>query len=173
VKFILGFISVYKIINKIMKQLLAYIILMLASTIANAQLKQHINPDGVNKPKTYSQVVKVNGGSMIFTSGIVADDTNGNIIGKGDLKAQVKQAFDNLKIVLAAAGAEFKDVVKMTYYVVNYKPEQIPMIREVRANYLPTENPPASTLVGVAALFNADVLIEIEAVAVVKKLKKK
>lgn len=149
------------------------IFLMLFACTANAQLKQHINPDGVNKPKTYSQVVKVNGGSMIFTSGIVADDVNGNIIGKGDLKAQVKQAFENLKIVLAAAGAEFKDVVKMTYYVVNYKPEQIPMIREVRANYLPTENPPASTLVGVQSLFNADVLIEIEAVAVVKKPKKK
>jgi enamine deaminase RidA (YjgF/YER057c/UK114 family) len=148
-------------------------VLLLTSAYSFAQLKQHFNPDGVNKPKTYSQVVKVNGGSMIFTSGIVADDVNGNIVGKGDLKAQVKQAFENLKIVLAAAGAEFKDVVKMTYYIMNYKPEQIPMIREVRADYLPTENPPASTLVGVESLFNADVLIEIEAVAVVKKQKKK
>lgn len=156
-----------------MKRILISCVILFITTSLSAQLKQHINPDGVNKPKTYSQVVKVNGGTMIFTSGIVADDANGNIIGKGDLKAQVKQAFDNLKIVLAAAGAEFKDVVKMTYYVVNYKPEQIPMIREVRANYLPTENPPASTLVGVAALFNADVLIEIEAVAVVPKQKKK
>jgi enamine deaminase RidA (YjgF/YER057c/UK114 family) len=136
------------------------------------QQKQHINPDGVNKPKTYSQVVKVNGGSMIFTSGIVADDLNGNIIGKGDLKAQVKQAFENLKIVLAAAGADFNDVVKMTYYVVNYKSEQIPLIREIRAGYLNAENPPASTLVGVAALFHADVLIEIEAIAVIPKKKK-
>jgi enamine deaminase RidA (YjgF/YER057c/UK114 family) len=153
------------------KYLSVHILLLFFANSLTAQLKQHINPDGVNKPKTYSQVVKVNGGTMIFTSGIVADDANGNIIGKGDLKAQVKQAFENLKIVLAAAGAEFKDVVKMTYYVVNYKPEQIPMIREVRANYLPAENPPASTLVGVESLFNADVLIEIEAVAVVKKQK--
>ena len=152
---------------------LVQLLLIFSCMSVTAQLKQHLNPDGVNKPKTYSQVVKVNGGTMIFTSGIVADDVNGNIIGKGDLKAQVKQAFENLKIVLAAAGAEFKDVVKMTYYVVNYKPEQIPMIREVRANYLPTENPPASTLVGVQSLFNADVLIEIEAVAVVPKQKKK
>jgi enamine deaminase RidA (YjgF/YER057c/UK114 family) len=155
------------------KILLISAFVLLISIDSIAQLKQHLNPDGVNKPKTYSQVVKVNGGSMIFTSGIVADDVNGNIVGKGDLKAQVKQAFENLKIVLAAAGAEFKDVVKMTYYIVNYKPEQIPMIREVRANYLPTENPPASTLVGVQSLFNADVLIEIEAVAAVKKQKKK
>lgn len=150
--------------------LLCFLLLFAANSFA--QLKQHMNPDRVNKPKTYSQVVKVNGGTMIFTSGIVANDVDGNIIGKGDLKAQVKQAFENLKIVLAAAGAEFTDVVKMTYYVVNYKPEQIPMIREVRANYLPTENPPASTLVGVAALFQVDVLIEIEAVAVISKKKK-
>ena len=148
-------------------------VLMFCSVFSFAQLKQHINPDGVNKPNTYSQVVKVNGGTMIFTSGIVADDVNGNIIGKGDLKAQVKQAFENLKIVLAAAGADFKDVVKMTYYVVNYKPEQRSIIREVRSNYLPTENAPASTLVGVAALYIPEVLIEIEAVAVIKKQKKK
>lgn len=150
----------------------SFTFLILMYTSSSAQLKQHINPDGVNKPKTYSQVVKVNGGRLVFTSGIVADDASGTIIGKGDLKAQVKQAFENLKIVLAAAGAEFKDVVKMTYYVVNYKPEQIPMIREVRANYLPTENPPASTLVGVQSLFHADVLIEIEAVALIAKKKK-
>ena len=156
-----------------MKKIVISCIVLLITTSLSAQLKQYINPDGVNKPKTYSQVVKVNGGTMIFTSGIVADDVHGTIIGKGDLKAQVKQAFENLKIVLDAAGAEFKDVVKMTYYVVNYKPDQIPMIREVRANYLPTENPPASTLVGVAALFNPDVLIEIEAVAVIRKEKKK
>jgi enamine deaminase RidA (YjgF/YER057c/UK114 family) len=156
-----------------MKKILISCFLLFITASLSAQLKQHINPDGVNKPKTYSQVVKVNGGAMIFTSGIVADDVNGNIMGKGDLKTQVKQAFENLKIVLSAAGAEFKDVVKMTYYIVNYKPEQIPMIREVLAEYLPTEKPPASTLVGVSALFNADVLIEIEAVAVVKKPKKK
>ena len=149
-----------------------FFIAVVYSSSLVAQLKQHINPDGVNKPKTYSQVVKVNSGTMIFTSGIVADDANGNIIGKGDLKIQVKQAFENLKIVLAAAGASFNDVVKMNYYVVNYQPDQIPMIREVRAGYLPAENPPASTLVGVASLFNADVLIEIEAVAVILKKKK-
>lgn len=149
-----------------------FFLAVIASSSSFAQLKQHINPDGVSKPKTYSQVVKVNGGTMIFTSGIVPDDVNGNIIGKGDLKAQIKQAFENLQIVLAAAGASFKDVVKMTYYVVNYQPAQLPVIREVRANYLPAENPPASTLVGVTSLFNADVLIEIEAIAVIPKKKK-
>lgn len=151
------------------------LMLLLAATAitAAAQQKVHLNPDGVNKPKTYSQVVKVRGGEWVITSGIVADDAQGVIVGKGDLRAQTRQCFENLKIVLAAAGATFNDVVKMNYYVVHYRPEQVALIREVRATYLPTENPPASTLAGVQALFHPDVLIEIEAVAVVKKAKKK
>lgn len=149
------------------------LIFLTASVSATAQQKTHLNPDGVNKPKTYSQVVKVRGGEWVITSGIVADDEQGNIVGKGDLRQQTRQCFENLKIVLAAAGATFNDVVKMNYYVVHYSAEQVTMIREVRLGYLPAENPPASTLVGVQALFNPDVLIEIEAVAVVKKVKKK
>ncbi|HMO31448.1 MAG TPA: RidA family protein [Lacibacter sp.] len=144
-----------------------------ASFFVKAQQKAHLNPNGVNKPKTYSQVVKVRGGEWVITSGIVADDAQGAIVGKGDLRQQTRQCFENLKIVLAAAGASFSDVVKMNYYVVNYRPEQVTLIREVRSGYLPTENPPASTLVGIHSLFHPDVLIEIEAVAVVKKKKKR
>lgn len=150
------------------------LLFFLAATVsATAQQKIHLNPDGVNKPKTYSQVVKVRGGEWVLTSGIVADDAQGALVGKGDLQQQTRQCFENLKIVLAAAGATFNDVVKMNYYVVNYRPEQVALIRQVRAAYLPTENPPASTLAGVQALFHPDVLIEIEAVAVVKRVKKK
>lgn len=138
----------------------------------NAQVKTHLNPDGVNKPATYSQVVVVNKGTMIFTAGIVANDEAGNIIGKGDLAAQTKQVFDNLLKILSAAGADFKDVVKLTYYVVNYKPEQVTTIRQIRANYLPETNKPASTLVGVQSLYHPDVLIEVEAIAVISKKKK-
>jgi enamine deaminase RidA (YjgF/YER057c/UK114 family) len=149
------------------------LIALTATVTAAAQHKIHLNPDGVNKPKTYSQVVQVRGGRWVVTSGIVADDAQGTIVGKGDLQAQTRQCFENLKIVLAAAGASFADVVKMNYYVVNYQPEQVALIREIRSAYLPAENPPASTLVGVQALFHPDVLIEMEAVAVVKKAKKK
>ena len=65
------------------------------------------------------------------------------------------------------AGATFHDVVKITYFVVGLKPEHVPHIREVRAKYLNAANPPASSLVGVAALVVPDWLIEIELVAVV------
>ena len=79
----------------------------------------------------------------------------------------MERVFANLKIALAAAGATFHDVVKITYFVVDLKPEHVPHIREVRRKYLNMEHPPASSLVGVAALVVPDWLIEIELVAVV------
>ena len=84
-----------------------------------------------------------------------------------DLKAQAEQTFANLEVALKAAGATFRDVVKMNLYVVGLKPELVPLIREVRARHVNPENPPASTLVGVSGLVGADWLIEIEVVAVV------
>lgn len=130
--------------------------------------KTFINPDGVSKSPYYTHAVSVEGGKTIHISGQVALNAEGQIVGKGDLRAQTVQAFENLKLVLQAAGASFNDVIKINTYVVNLKPEGIAAIREVRTKYLPTTNPPASTLVGVQALFREDVLIEIEAVAVIK-----
>jgi 2-iminobutanoate/2-iminopropanoate deaminase len=98
----------------------------------------------------------------------VAWDNKGEIVGKGDFRVQVTKAFDNLKIALTAAGATMEDLIKVNYYVVNLKPDQVPIIREVRSKYLSAEHPPASTLVGVTALVREDSMIEIEAVAVVK-----
>jgi enamine deaminase RidA (YjgF/YER057c/UK114 family) len=97
----------------------------------------------------------------------VPTNANGEIVGKGDLKVQVKQVYENLKLCLAAAGATFENVVKMNTYVVNYKPEYVTTIREVRSGYLSSKNPPASTLAGVQALYHPDVMIEIEAIAII------
>lgn len=158
---------------KYMKQIACSLVFTMFLFVASSQQVDRMNPDGINKPATYSQVVRVNKGTMVFTSGIVSDNEKGEIIGKGDLKAQTKQCFENLKIALAAAGAEFKDVVKLNYYVVNYDRSQVGLIREVRSNYLDTKALPASTLAGVQALFHPDVLIEIEAITVVSKKKKR
>ena len=130
--------------------------------------KAFLNPDGVAKSPYYTHAVAVEGGKTIYISGQVALNAEGQIVGKGDLRAQTVQVFENLKLVLQAAGAGFGDIVKLNTYVVNLKPEGVAAIREVRTKYLPTTNPPASTLVGVLALFREDVLIEIEAVAVIK-----
>jgi enamine deaminase RidA (YjgF/YER057c/UK114 family) len=89
-------------------------------------------------------------------------------VGKGDLRAQTEKALDNLVAALAAAGAKPADVVKVNTYVVNYRPADYPIIREARARIFEGQNPPASTMIGVQALAVEDLLIEIEAIAVVK-----
>ena len=128
--------------------------------------KQFINPKELSNPGTYTHVVVAEGKKVIFIAGQVALDASGQVVGKGDLRAQTRQVFENLKIALASADATFSDVVKMNTFIVNYKPEMRPALVEVRSQYLPKENPPASTLVGVTALAREDFLIEVEAIAV-------
>lgn len=127
-----------------------------------------INPDGLSTPNGYTHVVTTTGRRTIHISGQVAFDRSGQIVGAGDLRAQTVQAFENLRIALAAAGATFNDVVKMTTFVVNYKPEYRPLLREVRLGYLNAAQPPAHTLVGVQALALPEIMIEIEATAVLE-----
>jgi enamine deaminase RidA (YjgF/YER057c/UK114 family) len=76
------------------------------------------------------------------------------------------QAMRNVGLALAAAGASYADIVKITTYVVNYRPEQRIVIGQARAPFFANRTPPASTLVGVFALALPDWLVEIEAVAV-------
>ena len=130
--------------------------------------KQYISPPTLNPTNGFSHVVTATGGKTIYVSGQVSVNEKAEVVGKGDFRAQVEHTFENLKAALAAAGATFKDVVKVTYFVVDLKPELVPHVREVRRKYLDPDNPPASTLVGVAALVVPDWLIEIEVIAVVE-----
>jgi enamine deaminase RidA (YjgF/YER057c/UK114 family) len=115
----------------------------------------------------WTHVVSATGGRTIYVSGQVALDERGGVVGVGDLGAQTEQAFQNVSLALAGAGATFRDVVKTSLFVVGLKPEHVPIIRAVRSRYVSTEHPPASTLVGVSALVGPDWLIEIEAIAVI------
>src|SRR5262245_48461065 len=115
-------------------------------------------------PLGYSHVVEVRGGRTIYVAGQVALDDEGNLVGKGSLKAQTEQVFENLKARLAEAGATFKDVVKLNYYLTDVSDLQ--GLRDTRNRYLNTENPPASTLVVVKQLFREEFLVEVEAIAV-------
>ena len=129
---------------------------------------QHINPEGISRPTGYTQVVAVEGArKLVFVSGQVALNASGELVGRNDLGAQARQVFQNLETALAAAGATFADVTKMTTFIVNYKPENRDSIRAVRAEYLPADQPPASTLVGVQSLASPDYMIEVEAIAAV------
>ncbi len=123
-----------------------------------------INPSTLAKPPGYTHVVEVTSGRTIYIAGQVALDASGNIVGKGDFRAQTEQVFTNLRTALESVGGTFKDVIKLNMYVTDMT--QLPALREVRNRYVNTETPPASTLVGVRRLAREEFLIEIEAVAV-------
>jgi enamine deaminase RidA (YjgF/YER057c/UK114 family) len=128
---------------------------------------KHINPDTVSKPGAYSHVVEATGSRIVYIAGQVALDKNGNVVGAGDLAAQADQVFQNLQACLASVGATFADVTKTTTFIVGYQAARDrAILGAVRQKYLPADNPPASTLVGVYALATPEIMIEIEATAV-------
>lgn len=131
----------------------------------NAVIRR-INSATLYEPNGYTHVVEATGGRTIYISGQVPSDAKGNIVGLGDFRTQVTQVFENLKAALAAARADFGDVVKANYYVLDMS--NIGVLREVRAGYLKAA-PPASTLVEVRKLAREEFLVEIEMVAVCAK----
>lgn len=128
---------------------------------------EHPRPQGLLYNAAFSQVVAATGTRTIYTAGQVSIDERGELVGAGDLAAQTEQVMRNVGLALAAAGAGFGDIVKITTYVVNYKPEHRAIIGKARMPFFANVAPPASTLVGVSALALPEWLIEIEAVAVV------
>jgi reactive intermediate/imine deaminase len=124
-----------------------------------------INPAAMHQPAGYTHVVEVTAGRLVYIAGQVALDPAGGLVGPGDIGAQARQVFDNLQAALQAVGAGFEQVVKLTYYLVDAT--QLPVVREVRDQYVNTQQPPASTAVEVRRLVRDDLLIEVEAVAVV------
>src|SRR5262249_17999132 len=99
----------------------------------------YINPPELTKPTGYTHVVKSGSGRTIYISGQIAFDKEGKVVGAGDFRAQAVRVFENLRAALAAAGATYDDVVKVTTFVTDMK--HAPILREVRANYFGT-NPP-------------------------------
>jgi enamine deaminase RidA (YjgF/YER057c/UK114 family) len=130
-------------------------------------VKERSNPHGLQQPRGYAHVVTARGGKTVYVAGQLAADEQGNLVGRGDLKAQAQKVFENLRVALRAVGADFEDVVKLNTYVVGFRPEMLDTLRSVRSSFMGEVAVPASTLVGVQALAREGYLIEIEAVAVV------
>jgi enamine deaminase RidA (YjgF/YER057c/UK114 family) len=121
-------------------------------------------PEGVAPGTGYTNVV-TGSGRMVAVSGQIALDARGEVVGVGDPAAQARQVFENLRRCLAAAGATFDDVIKLTYYVTDVA--HLPAVRSVRDEYVDMTCPPASTAVQVAALFRPELVLEVEAFALV------
>jgi enamine deaminase RidA (YjgF/YER057c/UK114 family) len=127
------------------------------------------NPSSVHKPFGYSHVAEIRGGTLIYLAGQVALDLNGNLMGRDDFEAQVRQVFANLTAALQAVGADLRNVIKLNYFCADTVDlaVQLPVVRTVRDGLIDTEAPPTSTFLVVRRLARPEFLIEVEAVAVV------
>ena len=115
----------------------------------------------------YTHVVETRGPCRtVYLAGQLGMTPDGKFAGApGDFRAQAAQCFENLKRALAAAGATFAHVVKVTSYFTDMA--HLPLYFEVRDRYVDTKNPPASTAVQIVRLARDPALFEIEAIAVV------
>lgn len=126
-----------------------------------------LNPPTIGAPRGYTHVVETAGPARtIYISGQLGMTPDGKFAGApGDFRAQATQAFDNLKAALAAVGADFSHVVKITNFFTDIG--HLPLFFEVRDKFVNTKAPPASTAVQIVKLARPDALFEIEAIAVV------
>lgn len=131
--------------------------------------KEVITPDNVAKPAApYSTAIKVNSaGNLIFVSGVVSSDINGEIIFEGDILRQTRQIVKNLIAILESAGTKPENVVKATTYVVSSSMEDF-FKTGANIECLEPFGNPTDTLVGVASLVGSKQgqLIEVDVIAV-------
>src|ERR1700730_11894548 len=137
---------------------------------AMAIKREKIQPKGIHVrmmagQPAYTQVVTVSGSRrQIFVAGQLARDTDGNCVGKGDMRAQIQQVGENIKTCLGAAGATLADIVKTNTYVTDY--EEFAKHGDMRMRYFGPATP-TSTTVEIRRLAGLDFMIEIEVMAIV------
>lgn len=126
-----------------------------------------INPPTHFKGPTFTHVVEVTGPvRTVYLSGQTALNKDGSIVdGRADFRAHATKVMENIKSALGSVGAGFGDIVKMTIYLVDM--DQVMTLREVRAQYFTSPNPPASALIPVARLGRPEALLEIDVTAVI------
>lgn len=123
---------------------------------------------GMSEPVSHFTHVVSSAGRIVFVSGCVATDGAGRVVGGNDVVAQARQVHENIKRCLAAAGATFGDICKVTVFLRNINDRE--KVNTVRKEYFGAHRP-ASTLVEISRLVRDDYLIEIEATAVIPERK--
>jgi enamine deaminase RidA (YjgF/YER057c/UK114 family) len=127
-----------------------------------------INPWAWQDQLGFVQANEVSGSQRtIFLAGQTSVDAEGSPLHAGDMRAQIEQAMDNLETVLREAGAELSDVVRLNYYTTDVDRCLEAWDDAISTRLSEAGSRPASTLLGVARLYHPDILIEIEATAVV------
>jgi enamine deaminase RidA (YjgF/YER057c/UK114 family) len=156
-------------------ELVAFLSLALVSLLivfpsrahSQGQAPRFINPPSLVKPTGYTHVVVAPDGRTVYIAGQVAFDSTGQLVGSRDFRAQAERVFQNLVRALTSVGGSLADVVKTTTFVTDLK--NVAQLREVRGKYLDRAHPPANTLLVVSSLARPDLLLEIEAVAVLSQ----
>lgn len=120
------------------------------------------SPEALPTIPGLSQVAVIPSGSLVWTSGQVALRPDGTLAA-GDVEGQARQVFENVGHALRAGGADWRDLVKITIYVVDAG--DLDAVRRVRDEFVDSQRPPTSTLVRVGGLARPELLLEVEAVA--------
>ena len=136
--------------------------------LAQGSSTRYVNPQSLVKPTGYTHVVIAPDGRTVYIAGQVAFDSAGSVVGEGDFTAQAEQVYRNLERALQSVGGTMADLVKTTTFITDIK--NLPSLREVRSRRLSKTQPPANTLLQVSSLARPDLLIEIEAVAVLNRI---
>jgi 2-iminobutanoate/2-iminopropanoate deaminase len=131
--------------------------------------RERIQPPGIHVrtgggQTLYSQVVATEGGRHVFVAGQLARDPQGNVVGKGDMRAQIEQVGENIRTCLEAAGATLADIVRTTTYATDI--DEYFKHAETRLRYFGAALP-TSTTIEVRRLAHPDFMVEIEVLAVV------
>jgi enamine deaminase RidA (YjgF/YER057c/UK114 family) len=127
------------------------------------------NVPGRAEPEGFVHIGVATGSKTVYLAGQTAEDAEGEIVAKGDLAGQTEQALLNVAGALDSVGATFDDVAKITLYIVDWEPSKIEAINAgagAAAGKLGVVPVKPATLIGVAALFDPEHLIEIDATAV-------
>jgi enamine deaminase RidA (YjgF/YER057c/UK114 family) len=149
-----------------LSRMIVLLVLAPSTVVAQGAAPRYLNPPSLVKPNGYTHVVVAPDGRTVYVAGQVAFDSAGQLVGGGDFRAQAEQVFRNLRRALASVGGSLDDVVKATTFITDLK--HVPALRELRAKYLDAAHPPANTLLVVSSLARADLLIEIDAIAVLR-----
>jgi enamine deaminase RidA (YjgF/YER057c/UK114 family) len=120
-----------------------------------------------------SQAMRISAdGDLLVLSGHVGTDADGNLV-KGGFEEQLRATYEGLKATLAAAGVGFEAVARLTHYVSEFDPSQLPILRKVRAEFINNDAPPSAALIPVVQLYDKAVLVEVDGLAVLPSTSRK
>lgn len=129
-----------------------------------------LKPEGLLNSPGYSQAVEITRGKLVILAGQMPVDDKGQLVGKGDFKAQATRAFENIVLALKAAGLDTSDIVKLNYFITGDLQKNLPLLRQALPPFFKPGAPrPAGTVAGVTSLALEGQMIEIDVTAVSRK----